>query len=666
MIRTLQNAGPTLKIVLGALLVIICASMAITLIPGGVGSSLGIGSPARGVLATVGDQQVTMTEVQKQAREMIRRQFPQGGPQMAMLQGYFSRQAAEQLIGQKVMVAEAQRLGLHTNDQELRDDLQRGPLSLTFFPDGKFIGQEAYADLIQQHDMTVEQFESMEKDSILIRKLQALVVSSAFVPESEVHEEFLHRDTKVKFNYAVVTQADILKSLHPTDEELKAFYDHNKASYANAVPEKRQIKYAVVEASKIAAATTVSESELQNYYDVHRDEYRVPEEVKVRFIMIKIPLLAPGQKADEKVVNEARAKAEDVLKQLKAGGDFAKLAEKYSEDAETAKNGGEFGWIQHGRAPAIEKVAFALPKGQISDLISSDYGFQIVQVEDKHEAHVKPLAEVKSEIQEKVKQQNVEAATQKAADALVSAAKADGLDKAAAAKGANVVTTGFLTRTEALPGLGGSPQLMDAVFNASEKSPPDEVQVPQGYVVYQVVGVKPPATPTFEEIRSRVENEFKNQRAGFLLQQKTQELADRAKADHDLKKVAKELGANYLTSDLVTPDGQVPSIGSLAGPASVIFTLKQGEFSGPIVSGGNGVVAEVIDRQVPSDQEFAAKKDEIRQALLEEKQNEMFELFVTNLRKDMEKSGKLKINQEEMNVLTRQNGQGGGGDEGSE
>ncbi|HVM93357.1 MAG TPA: peptidyl-prolyl cis-trans isomerase [Terriglobales bacterium] len=665
MIRTLQNAGPTLKIVLGALLVIICASMAITLIPGGVGGSLGIGAPAAGVLATVGDQQVTMSEVQKQARAMLRQQFPQGGPQLGMLQGYFSQRAAEQLIGQKVMVVEAERLGLKTNDQELRDDLQRGPLSLTFFPDGKFIGQEAYADLIQQHDMTVEQFETAEKDSILIRKLQALVTSSAFVPDSEVHEEFLHRDTKVKFNYAVITQADILKGLHPTDEELKAFYDHNKASYANAVPEKRQIKYAVVEASKIAAATNVSDAELQNYYDEHRDEYRVPEQVKVRHILIKTPLPAAGQKEDEKAVAEARAKAEDVLKQLKAGGDFAKLAEKYSEDT-TAKEGGELGWIQRGRTvPEFEKVAFSLPKGQTSDLVKSSYGFHIIQVEDKQDAHLKSLAEVKNEIQEKVKQQKVAAATEKAANALLSAARADGLDKAAAANGTTAVTTDFVGRTEALPGIGGSPQLMDAVFNASEKSM-DEVQVPQGYVVYQVVAVKPPATPTFEEIRSRVESEFKNQRAGFLLQQRTQELADRAKADHDLKKVAKELGANYLTSEFVTPDGQVPSIGSLTGPASAIFSLKQGEVSGPIVSGGTGAVAEVIDRQVPTDQEFAAKKDEIRQGLLEEKQNEMFELFVTNLRKDMEKSGKLKINQAEMNALTRQSGTGGGGDEGSE
>src|SRR5208337_3770077 len=98
MIRQLQNAGPTLKIILGAMLVIICASMAITLIPGGIGSSLGIGAPPAGVLATIGDQQVTVSDVHREARAMIRQQFPKGGPQASMLLPYFARQAAERLI----------------------------------------------------------------------------------------------------------------------------------------------------------------------------------------------------------------------------------------------------------------------------------------------------------------------------------------------------------------------------------------------------------------------------------------------------------------------------------------------------------------------------------------------------------------------------------------
>ena len=659
MIRQLQNAGPTLKVILGALLVIICASMAITLIPGGIGSSFGIGAPPAGVLATIGDQQVTVPEVQREARAMIRQQFPRGGPQASILLPYFASQAAEQLINEKALVAEARRMGLRVSDDELRDELQHGQLGSMLFPDGKFVGQEEYENFVQRNDLTVPQFEALEKDFILVRKLRALVSTSAFVGDAEVRDEFNRRNTKVKFEYAVVTQADILKGLHPTDEELKAFYERNKATYNNSIPEKRQIKYVVVDSAKLAAATTVTDQDLQAYYDQHRDEYRVPEQVKVSHILIKTPLPAPGAKEDEKAVADARAKAEGVLKELKAGGDFAKLAEKYSDDPGSAKSGGELGWIGRGRTvPEFEKAAFSLGKGQTSDLVKSSYGVHIIHVEDKQEAHLKTLAEVKSEIEEKVKQQKTARATEAAGNALLRQARTDGFDAAAAAKGQTAVTTEFFGRTDTLPGLAANPQFMDAVFNESEKAPPDVVQVPQGYVVFQLLAIKPPATPTFEEIRSKVESQFKNERAAFLLQQKTQELSDRAKAGHDLKKAAKDLGATVKTSDLVLPDGQVPDIGSMAS-ASAIFSLKPGEISGPITAGGNGVVAQLLEKQAPTDQEFTEKKDQIRQSLLEAKQNDLFGLFVTNLRKDMEKSHRLKVNQEEMKNLTRQGGQEG-------
>lgn len=658
MIRQLQNAGPTVKIVLGALLVLICASMAITLIPGGVGSSLGIGAPPAGVLATIGDQTVTVPEVQREAKAMIRQQFPRGGPQASMLLPYFASQAAQQLINEKALVAEAHRMGLRVSDDELREELQHGQLGSMLFPEGKFVGQEEYENFVQRNDMTVPQFEALEKDFVIVRKLRALVSTSAFVGDAEVRDEFNHRNTKVKFEYAVITQADILKGLHPADEELKAFYERNKATYNNSIPEKRQIKYVVVDSAKMAGATTVTDQDLQAYYDQHREEYRVPEQVKVSHILIKTPLPAAGAKEDEKAVADARAKAEGVLKEVKAGGDFAKLAEKYSDDT-TAKSGGELGWIGRGRTvPEFEKAAYSLGKGQTSDVVKSSYGFHIIRVEDKQEAHLKLLAEVKSEIEEKVKQQKTAHATETAANALLSQARTDGFDKAAAAKGQSAVATEFFSRTDSLPGLAANPQFMDAVFNEADKAPPDVVQVPQGYVVFQLLSVKPPATPTFEEIRSRVESEFKNERAGFLLQQKTQELCDRAKSGHDLKKAGKDLGATVKTSDLVSPDGQVPDIGSMAS-ASAIFSLKPGEISAPITAGGNGVVAQLLEKQAPTDQEFAAKKDGIRQSLLEAKQNDLFGLFVTNLRKDMEKSNRLKVNQEEMKNLTRQGGQEG-------
>ena len=319
MIRILQSAGPTLKIILGGLLVLICGSMVITLVPGGFGNSLGIGGPGKGVIASIGDEQVTVPDVQREARLMIRQRYPQAGAQASMLLPFVAGQAAEQLINKKALIVEAHRMGLRVSDDEVRDELQHGQLGANLFPDGKFIGQEEYENLLQRNDLTVVQFEQSVKDDILFRKLRALIGSSAYVGEPEVRKEFDKRNTKVKFDYAVLTQADILKGLHPTEPELKAFYDRNKASYANSIPEKRKIKYALIESSKVAAATTVTDQELQAYYDRHRDEYRFPERVKVAQIQVKVPLPTPGGKVDEKGVEEAQKESRGRLEATQGG-----------------------------------------------------------------------------------------------------------------------------------------------------------------------------------------------------------------------------------------------------------------------------------------------------------------------------------------------------------
>jgi len=654
MIRFLQTPGPVKKIILSGILLVFCGAMVITLIPGGLGSDFLTGRPGQGVIATVAGEPVTTIEVNREARTMLRQQFPQGSAQASMLLPFFASRAADQVISRKAMIAEAQRLGLKVSDDEVRDELQNGRYSQAFFPGGKFVGQAQYEQMLQGADLTPTVFEKAVSQDLLLRKLQALVTGSAKVTDADIRQEFDRRNTKVKFDYAILSQADLQKGLHPTDQELKAFYDRNKASYNNAIPEKRKIKYAIVDMGKVSAQTPVTTQDLQAYYDQHRDEYRLPEQVKVSHILIKTPLPAADGKVDDKAVEAARVKAEDVLKQVKAGGDFAKLAEKYSDDPGSAKNGGSLGLIGRGRTvPEFEKAAFSLPKGQISDLVKSSYGYHIIRVDDKQDAHMKTLEEVKGDIEPILKQQKAQRAAENAANALVKQARADGLDKAAAAQGMGVVTTDFVGKDANLPGIGSSPQFMEAIFMAREKAPVDSVAFPQGFAVYEVEGVKPPATPTFDEIRPRVESEFKNERAGVLLSQKTQELSDRAKASHDLKKAAKELGATVKTSEIVLPDGQVPDIGSMAGAASVVFTMKPGDISAPVNLGGSGAVLSVVQKQDPTDAEFAEKKDQIRDSLIQTRENEQFGLFVNNLRQQMEKAGKIKINEKEMKGLTR-------------
>ena len=660
MIRFLQTPGPVKKIVLSAILLIFCGAMVITLIPGGLGASSSLlnGTPSQGVVATVSGEDVTSREVLKTAQIMVKQQFRgQNSPMAAQLIPFFAKQAADRLITQKALVAEGKRLGLKATDEDVRDELQHGQYAGTFFPGGNFIGQEAYQNLLASNDMTPASFEQAVKDDILFRKVLALVTGSASVSDKEIHDEFVKRNTKVKFDYAILNQEDLRKGLNPTDAELKAYYDKNKASYNNSIPEKRKLEYVFLDRSKILAQVPVTDQDLKSYYEQHQDEFRVPEQVKVSHILIKTPPAGADGKVDDKGVADAQKKATDVLNQLKGGAKFDELAKKYSDDPGSAKQGGELGWIGRGRTvPEFEKAAFTLGKDQTSELVKSSYGFHIIHVEDKQAAHVKSLDEVRAQIEPLVKQQKTGKMLDEQANALLNAVRTDGFDKAAAAKGLNVVNIDFVSKSDALPGLGVSPQFMNEAFSAHEKDTPNLAQVPQGVAVYQVEGVKPPATPSFDEIRTRVENEFKNERAQQLLEQKVQELSDRAKTEHDLKRAAKELGATVKTSELVGPDGQVPDIGAMSGPASAAFDLKSGEISGPIAagaSGTSGVVLAVIEKQPPSESDFAIKKDQLRESLLQNKQQELFGVFVSNLRQQMQKDGKIRMNEDEMKKITK-------------
>src|SRR5437899_3154885 len=464
MIRFLQTPGPVKKYVLGGLLLLICVSMVWYLVPSG--GSTGLGGPSQGVVAKVGGEEVTRLQVQRQTTQMLKQQFPRGGAQMAMLMPFFAQRAAENLISQKAILVEAERLGLRVNDQELSDELQHGRYAQAFFPGGSFIGQEAYEARIQQAELTVPQFEQSVKEEILFDKLRNLVTGSASVTDAEVHQEFVRKNTKVKFDYAVLRKDDVLKEIHPSEAELKAFYERNKATYNNSIPEKRKVRYVVLELAKVQAGIAVSREELQAYYDQHKDDYRVPEQVSVSHILIKTPLPGPDGKSDPKGVEEARKKAEDVLKQVKAGGNFAELAKKYSEDPGSGKSGGSLGFIGRGRTvPEFEKAAFSLAKGATSDLVQSSYGFHIIRVDDKQAAHLKTLDEVKDQIEESLKQQKAAQAVTNQVNALLAQARSGGLDKAAAAKGLQVVNTDFVSRTDNLPGIGNSPQFMSAVFS---------------------------------------------------------------------------------------------------------------------------------------------------------------------------------------------------------
>jgi peptidyl-prolyl cis-trans isomerase D len=400
----------------------------------------------------------------------------------------------------------------------------------------------------------------------------------------------------------------------------------------------------------------VDPGEIQRAYSANQEGYRVPARVKVRHILIEMPKPGPDGKVDQKAVDEARAKAMDVLKQAKATSDWTELAKKYSGDPGSKDKGGELGWLGKGQTVAeFDKVAFAQNKGQISDPVQTSFGFHIIQTEDKEDAHLKPLAEVKPVLEEALKQDKVKTELAKASADAEATAQKQGLEKAASKYGAQVVESNPSTRTDALPGIGPQPPLMDAVFAATDKSGPQATQTPQATVVFEVTKIVPSRTPSFEEIKDRVANEFKSQRAAAVLSTKTREMADRAHAEHDLAKAAKEAGATLKTSELVSRTQPVPDIGSMSGPANVAFTLKQGEISGPLNLGASQAVLQVMERQEPSldGPEFAKQRDQLRERLSGQKRQQVVNQFVTDLGARLEKEGKVKINKAEMDNLSK-------------
>jgi len=648
MIRFLQTPGKFKKIALGSILVFFSAAMVIQLIPGGfLGESFGFANTTPGVLAQIDDQQVTTQEVEARAQQIReQRSYPQ------QLMPFIRQQAADGIVTARAMMVEANRLGLKVTDADLRQELQSGYWGQTFFPNGEFVGEARYEDFVMKNlRMSVAEFEQALKTELLLRKLRGLVADGVVVLPEELKANYLKENTKVKLEYAVVSPEDVMKQVHASEAELRAYFEHNKGRYKDAIPEQRKAKYVVVDSARVAEKMPVTRDDLQRYYNEHKEQFRVQDEVNVRHILI-----AAADAKDTAKVEAARKEAEDVLKQVRAGGDFAALARKYSEDPGSKDQGGSLGWIGRGRTvKEFEQAAFALNKGETSGLVQSPFGFHIIRLDDKRSAHLQSFDEVKAQIEPIVKQQKAQRDAEQIANAIQSQARTLPLEQAAAKNGFAVTEPELFTRRSQLPGVGLSPELMDRIFSATEKSAPAVAPVAQGFVVYQVTQIKPAQTPTFEQIQPRVEADFKQERAQQLLGQKTQELADRAHAEHDLKKAAQEVGATLKTSELVLPSGQVPDVGSMADQASVAFSMKPGEISGPIRGGaGNGIVFSVVERQEPSLADFDKTQEQLRESLLQRKREMVLQNFAVSLRERMEKEGKIRWNKEERDRIFNQ------------
>jgi peptidyl-prolyl cis-trans isomerase D len=645
MIRFLQQDN---KLVKGVFIVFITAAvgaMVITLVPG-IFDNVGTGGADPSVYANVKETgffgkifgetlPVTEVEIQRAIQQQT-----QGRPVPAFLQSYYESRIAPQIIQEKILKIEADRLGLTVSDADLLSVMHEGELGQAIFPGGKYIGDDRYIDLVQSMGMTRPQFEDYLKERIEITRLYGMVTGGVTVSDNDVRAKYLVDGTKVKFDYAVIQSAELAKTINPTDSELQAFFKTNAARYATAIPETRKIEYLSFGADQIPGGKpAVTDADLQAYYNQHKDAYAVKEQVKARHILIAVP-----QGSDAKTDAAAKAKAQGILDQIRKGGDFAALAKANSDDPGSKDSGGELGFFTKGKmVPAFEQAAFALKPGQISDLVKTDFGYHIIQAEQHDQAHEKTLAEVKPEIEPVLEQQKLGQAEMKYANDLAQQAKKDGLEKTAAAHGLKAQTTDYIAKDGVVAGVSDSTAMLAQAFTVVKGGPPTTVSTGDGYAVFQVLDSKAPHAPTFEEWKSHIESDYRDQQVPQMLNAQLKKLDDRAKELKDLKKAAAEMKIEVKTSDLVGKDGQVPDVGSMAGPAAVAFTLPNGGISGPLNTGTTGVVLEVTDKQQPSAEDIAKNFNQTRNQMLNTRREEVFELYVGSLQQKYEKAGAIRM-----------------------
>src|SRR5271170_1229165 len=352
--------------IMGGLLGIVALSMLLYLIPGAGTGMGGSGEGNEQVVADIGDQQITVAEVLRDIDGKLR------GQQIAP--AYVSvliPQEIDSMIKDQAVAYEAKRLGIQISDTELANTIRS-------FPNVGTMTSQQYKDFLAQQGFTVAQFEDGLRKQQSIVALQNIAVAGAIVTPQEVKATFQKGYEKIKLEYISYNPENLRATLHPSQEELKAYFERNKGFFS--IPETRSFLMLVGDPVKMAETIQVPDAQIQAYYDAHRETYRTPERAHVRHILFETAN-KPKEEQDK-----LKAKAQEVLKQLKSGGDFAKLAKENSTDPGSKDKGGDLGWVVRGQmVKNFETASFTQKVGEIGDLVSTEYGYHIVQVLDRQD-----------------------------------------------------------------------------------------------------------------------------------------------------------------------------------------------------------------------------------------------------------------------------------------
>jgi peptidyl-prolyl cis-trans isomerase D len=631
-----RSRDKAVRILLGALLLMVAISMLTYLVPN-YNSGAGGGSSDT-VVAQVGNETVTQTDVQRSIQNVMRgRQIP-----AEILPNYIP-QMVQELITERAVAYEAQRLGFQVTDKELADFIKQ--TIPTLYQGGKFVGTAAYAAILGQQNLTMEEFEADMRRQLLQIRLHEIAVEGAIVSPADIEKAYRDKNDQLKIQFVKLTSDKYKKEVEPTLEEMQNYFKTNAARYV--LPESKNLTVLVADQAKLEQTLNPTDADLQRLYTQNMDSFRVPEEVKVRHIL----LMTQGKPAAEDA--PAKAKAQDILKQVRAGANFADLAKKYSEDPGSKDKGGEY-TITHDTPFVAEfkDAAFRMKPGE-SDVVKSSFGYHVMQVMEHTPPRVKPLAEAKDQLVAEWRKQQAADFTQKISDQVQQAWQKDPThpEAVAAQFHMDVVKADNVQPGKPVAGIGSNPDFDQAIASLKVGEVSQPVAIAGNKIaVAQLSAVVPSRPNTFDEVKEDIKNTMMERRLDAKVAQHAQELLDKAKSmGGNLEQAAKAMGLEVKTTGTFQHTGMVDGFGS-ASYVQDGFGKPDGSLLGPIAMPDGTVVVKVLEHVSADMSKLPAQRAELRDQIKRQRAADRVQLFDAGVRDALIKDGKIKVHQD---VVTR-------------
>jgi peptidyl-prolyl cis-trans isomerase D len=582
---------------------------------------------ATDVVATVDGREITVARfrrVYNQQMQAYRNAYGGDMDERLLRQLGIDQRILQGLIEEEVALAEAGRLGIRASDQEVVARIQSLP---AFQEGGRFIGETRYRQILQMQNppLRTDEFEEQVRRGVVMEKLQGALTDWITVADADVDAEFRRRNEMVQLALVHFSADQHLEATTVTDEEVAAWFEAQREEYR--IPEQRQIRYALLDMQAIRERTQVSAEEIERYYGEHQEQFSTPEEVRASHILFRL---------EDREEAEVRKAAEAVLKRARAGEDFAKLANQYTDEEIGRTRGGDLEYFGRGQmAREFEEAAFALQPGEISDLVRTPFGLHIIKVTDRREATTRTLDEVRGQIEDQIKWERAQDEAQRTADELdrLITRPAD-LDTVAGARGLTVGESGSFGRTDPISGLGMAPAVAERAFAMQQGEVSDAIRTPQGFAFITVTGVQAARIPELDEVRGRVREDLVRSRAVDTARQRAAALAPKLRAGK-FEAAAKAAGLEVRTTELIPRGSPIPDAGISPEIDAVAFDLPAGAVSEPIHTERGAAIVRVVERKEVTDEEIAAGRQQMRDELLNERRNRFYAAYMAKARENM-------------------------------